>query len=152
MNRVSQLMSRNVVTVAPDASCHDAITLMTRDKIRHLPVVGSDGVLCGIVTDRDLRHHLFAPDVFRSVGVVPVERLLSGVQVHEIMSEPVVCVAPDTPLDEAARVMLENKVGSLPVVDHHRIVGILTETDLLRQIVGVNSCCPEVEAIVVSYP
>jgi acetoin utilization protein AcuB len=152
VNRASQLMSRNVVTIVPDASCHDAITLMTRDKIRHLPVVGSDGVLYGIVTDRDLRHHLFERDVFRSVGTVPVERLLSSVQVCEVMSKPVVSVTPDTPLDEAAHVMLENKLGSLPIVDHHRIVGILTETDLLRHIVGANSCCPEVEAIVVSYP
>lgn len=53
MNRVSQVMSRNVITVAPDASCHDAITLMTRDKIRHLPVVGSDGALCAWVVFSD---------------------------------------------------------------------------------------------------
>jgi CBS domain-containing protein len=152
MNRASQLMSHNVITIAPDASCHDAVTLMTRDKIRHLPVVGSDGGLCGIVTDRDLRHHLFARDVFRSVGTVPVERLLSEVPVREVMSKPVVSVGRDTPLHEAAHVMLENNLGSLPVVDHHRLVGMLTETDLLRHIVGANACCPEVEAIVVSYP
>jgi acetoin utilization protein AcuB len=152
VNRVSQLMSRNVITVGPDASCHDAMTLMTRDQIRHLPVVGTDGMLCGIVTDRDLRHHLFEPDVFRAIGRVPVERLLSEATVREVMSAPVVSVASDTALDEAARVMLEKKLGSLPVVDHNRIVGIVTETDLLRQIVGANACCSEVEAIVVSYP
>jgi CBS domain-containing protein len=152
VNRISQIMSRNVVTVGPTASCRDAVTLMTRDKIRHLPVVGSDGVLRGIVTDRDLRHHLFKPDVFRSVGTVPVDRLLSEVQVGQIMSTPVVSVAPDTPLDEAAQVMQEHKLGSLPVVDRNRIVGIVTETDLLRRIIGTNSCCPDLEAIVVSYP
>jgi acetoin utilization protein AcuB len=152
VSRVSQLMSRNVVTVDPEASGHDAITLLPREKIRHLPVVGADGVLCGIVTDRDLRHHLFTPDVLRAIGTVPIDRLLSEVSVRQLMSAPVISVAPDMSLDQAAHVMLEKNLGSLPVVDHGKIVGILTETDVLRHIVGVNSCCPEFEAIVVSYP
>lgn len=152
MNRVGQLMSRNVITIDPDMSCHDAITLMRRDKIRHLLVVGPDGVPCGIITDRDLRHHLFRPEVFRAIGTVPVERLLSEVPVRDVMSSPVTSVTSDKPLDEAAQVMIENRLGSLPVVDHDRLVGILTETDLLRHIVGANACCSEIEAIVVSYP
>jgi acetoin utilization protein AcuB len=150
MNQVRDLMSRNVVTVAPDASCHDAITLMVRDRIRHLPVVDADGGLRGIVTDRDLRHQLFEPGLFSAMGAAPVERLLSAVEVREIMSAPVVSVAPDTRLDEAVRVMFERKLGSLPVVEHDRLVGILTETDVLRRVVGPNFCCPEVEAIVAS--
>jgi acetoin utilization protein AcuB len=152
VNRVSQLMSRNVITIEPTASCRDAVTVMTREKIRHLPVVGPDGVMGGIITDRDLRHHLFRPEVFSSVGAVPVEQLLSEVPVERIMSRPVVSISPDEPLDRAAHVMREHRLGSLPVVDHDRLVGILTETDLLRQIVGVDGCCPEFAAIVVSYP
>lgn len=152
MNRVSQLMSRNVVTIDPDASLYDAVTLMTRDRIRHLPVVDRDGILRGIVTDRDLRHHLFEPEVFRSIGTVPVARLLSGVSIRQVMSAPVISVGLDTPVDEAAEVMRKHKLGSLPVVDRERLAGIVTETDLLRSIMGSNAACGEIEAIVVSYP
>ncbi|HEX2440825.1 MAG TPA: CBS domain-containing protein [Methylomirabilota bacterium] len=151
MNKVTQIMSRNVITIDPDASCYDAITVMTRDRIRHLPVVGPDGVLRGIVTDRDLRHHLFEPEVLRTIGTVPVARLLSGVPVRQVMSTPVISIGPDQHLDEAAEIMRKHKLGSLPVVDHERITGIVTETDVLRQIVDI-SAGSEIEAIVVSYP
>jgi acetoin utilization protein AcuB len=61
-------------------------------------------------------------------------------------------VSIEADIEEAARVMAEKKLGSLPVVDRGRIVGIVTETDLLRRIVGADACCADVEAIVVSYP
>jgi acetoin utilization protein AcuB len=146
------MTSSGIVTVEAGASCHDAVAQMVRNKIHHLPVVERSGVLCGIVTDRDLRHQLFSPRVFRSVGTVPVEELLAGTPVREVMSSPVISVGPDTDLQEAARIMAEDKLGSLPVVEHGRIVGIVTETDLLRRIVGANACCSDVETIVVSYP
>jgi acetoin utilization protein AcuB len=150
--RVKQLMSTGVVTVPESMSCHDVVGLMVRKKIRHLPVVDRDGRLCGVVTDRDLRHHLFTPEIFGAIGRVPVERLLSTVPVRQVMSTPVVSVGADADLQEAARTMLEDKLGSLPVVEDGRIVGIVTETDLLRRIVGENACCGDVETIVVSYP
>jgi acetoin utilization protein AcuB len=149
---VKQLMSGGVVTVPESMSCHDAVGVMVRNKIRHLPVVDRDGRLCGVVTDRDLRHHLFTPRVFGAIGSVPVERLLSTVAVREVMSTPAISVSPDADLQEAARAMLEDKLGSLPVVEDGRIVGIVTETDLLRRIVGQDACCADVETIVVSYP
>jgi acetoin utilization protein AcuB len=152
MTRVNQCMTGNVVTVDANASCHHAVTEMVRNKIRHLPVVDAAGLLCGIVTDRDLRHRLFAPDVFRSIGTVPVEKLLSTVRVGDVMSAPVVSIGPEADLQEAARVMAERKLGSLPVVERDRVVGIVTETDVLRRIVGADACCSDVEAIVVSYP
>ena len=152
MTTVNELMTSAVVTVDADASGHDAVALMVRKKIRHLPVVDRTGLLCGVVTDRDLRHHLFGPDVFRAVGAIPVEKLLSEVRVRDLMSAPVVSVGVGAGLDEAARVMAEKKLGSLPVVDRGRIVGIVTETDLLRRIVGADACCADVETIVVSYP
>lgn len=153
MTRVNEIMtSGGVVTVEASASCHDAVTQMVRNKIRHLPVVEGTGTLCGIVTDRDLRHQLFAPQMFRSIGTVPVEELLAATPVRNVMSSPVISVGPDTDLQKAARIMAEEKLGSLPVVERGRIVGIVTETDLLRRIVGDNACCADVETIVVSYP
>ncbi len=149
--RVSELMSRNVVTIDTAASCHDAVALMARARVRHLPAVDA-GALVGVVTDRDLRHHLFLPGVFEAIGTVPIENLLKTVPVKDIVSTPVISVRAGDSLEAAARLMLEDKVGSLPVVDDGRVVGVLTETDMLRQIVRADACCcSEVEEIVVSF-
>jgi acetoin utilization protein AcuB len=150
--RVDQLMSDRVVTIVDNASCRDAVGLMARNKIRHLPVTDASGTLCGVVTDRDLRHHLFGPEVLRSIGSVSVDRLLSKVPVRDVMSAPAICIGPDVDLEDAARRMLEGKLGSLPVVDGGRVVGILTETDVLRRIVRADEAGGDVETIVVSYP
>ena len=152
MAKVSALMTGNVVTIDAGASGHDAVSMMVRNKIRHLPVVDGTGLLCGIVTDRDLRHQLFGPDMFRQIGTVPVERLLSEIPLRKVMSAPAISVGPDTELAEAAGLMAQKKLGSLPVADRGRVVGMITETDLLRHVVGVDACCADVEAIVVSYP
>jgi len=149
---VKQLMSTNVVTIDDQASCREAVALMCRHKVRHLPVVSRQGVLCGIVTDRDLRHQLFRPDVFPSIGTVPVEQLLNAAPVRRVMSSPVTWVDPEASLEEAARLMLQDKLGSLPVVDNGHIIGIITETDLLRRIVGADTGAVDVATIVVSYP
>jgi acetoin utilization protein AcuB len=151
--KVSQLMSRNIVTIDPSDSCREAISRMHGARVRHLPVVDPAGHLVGMVTDRDLRHHLFDPRVFKEVGTTAVDILLKVVPVSDVMSSPVLSVESDDELVEAARVMLEDKVGSLPVVEQGRLVGIVTETDLLRQICRADqSCPPDVAEIVVSYP
>jgi acetoin utilization protein AcuB len=126
---------------------------MMGKKIRHLPVVAGDGSLQGIVTDRDLRHHLFAPGVFGHVGDTSVETILKGVPVKQVMSAPVVCINQGANMADAARLMREKRIGSVPVVEAGQVVGILTETDLLRHIVRADQrTCPEVEEIVVSFP
>ncbi|HET8576835.1 MAG TPA: CBS domain-containing protein [Methylomirabilota bacterium] len=146
-------MSRPVVTIGPSDSCQEAVAQMHRARVRHLPVVNREGELVGVVTDRDLRHHLFSPHVFKELGATSLDILLKAVPVSAIMSTNVVCVEAEEDLGEAARTMLEDKVGSLPVVDRGRVVGILTETDMLRQICRADaSCSPEVAEIVVSYP
>ena len=113
MTKVNALMTGNVVTIGAEASGHDAVELMVRKRIRHLPVLDSEGLLCGIVTDRDVRHRLFGADVFRSLGTVPVERLLSEVRVRDVMSAPAISVGLDTELAEAASLMAQKKLGSL---------------------------------------
>ena len=150
--RVSDLMSQDVATVGVADSCQEAVARMVRRKIRHLPVVERDGRLVGVVTDRDLRHRLFEPRVMKEIGTVSVDQILKTVPVKDIMSAPVVTVGPQDELETAARTMLEDKVGSLPVVENGRVVGILTETDLLRQIVRADACSPECAEIVVSFP
>lgn len=152
--RVSEVMSHDVVTIGAAESCREAVARMHRARVRHLPVVSGSGRLEGIVTDRDLRHQLFAPGVFKDLGTVPVEALLATVPVRAVMSAPVVTVRPGDDLQAAARLMQERKVGSLPVVDGDAVVGVLTETDLLRRIVLADAQCtdPGVGDIIVSYP
>lgn len=150
--KIRELMSKDVVTIEDTATCHDAVVRMTRHRVRHLPVVTRRGALCGIVTDRDLRHYLFQPETFRQIGSVKVETLLKSIPVSRLMSAPVISVDADEALESACQRMLEDKLGSLPVMENGRLVGIVTETDLLRRIVGDDVCCTEVAEIVVSYP
>ncbi|HXJ78615.1 MAG TPA: CBS domain-containing protein [Candidatus Methylomirabilis sp.] len=146
-------MSSQVSTIGPSESCLDAVAQMHRAKARHLPVVNREGMLVGIVTDRDIRHHLFSPHVFNELGTPPLDVVLRAVRVAEIMSTAVITIAPEDDITEASRVMREEKIGALPVIDGRRVVGIITETDLLRQIcradAAVSPACAE---IIVSYP
>ena len=151
--RVRDLMSRQVVTIGTSESCLDAVVRMQRARARHLPVVSREGLLVGIITDRDLRHLLFSPRMFQALGSSRVDVLLDGVHVAEIMSTDVVTTAPDTSLADAASTMRKEKVGSLPVLENGRVVGILTETDVLRHIVRADAACaPECAEIIVSFP
>jgi len=151
--KVKDLMSRQVVTISPSDSCLEAVGRMHRARVRHLPVVNRDELLVGVVTDRDLRHHLFSPRVFETLGETPVEALLKAAPVAGIMSRLVISVPPDAPLSEAAHLMMAERIGSLPVVDGGRVVGIVTETDLLRQICHADAgCSRECAEIIVSYP
>lgn len=150
--RVRELMARQVVTVVESDSCRDAVERMYRARIHHLPVVSREGMLVGVVTDRDLRHYFFSSRVHDKLGAVAVDEVLRGVPVGEIMSAPAITASSDDDLLAAARVMLKTKVGSLPVVDGGRVVGIITETDVLRRICRADpDCSPEVAEIVVSH-
>ncbi len=150
--KVQQTMSTNIVTIEESQNCHEAVEKMVRHRVRHLPVVTRQGKLCGIVTDRDLRHYLFEPATFRQLGTVSMDKLMRSMPVSRLMSAPVTTVDADVPLEQAAQVMLERKLGSLPVMDNGRLVGIVTETDLLRHVVGQDACCTDVAEIVVSFP
>ena len=148
--RVSELMSRGVSTIGVSDSAHTAVGRMLAKKIRHLPVVDARGALVGVVTDRDLRHYLFSPGVFKALGSVSADAVLKAATVNDVMSRPAISVGPDDDLETAVNIMLEHRIGSLPVVDQARVVGIITETDLLRRI--VTACSRECEEIVVSFP
>jgi CBS domain-containing protein len=150
--KVRELMSKGVVTIEDTATCHEAVERMMRSRVRHLPVVDRRGTLIGVVTDRDLRHYLFEPATFNRIASESVEKLLKAVTVSKVMSAPAVCVAADDTLETAARRMLDDKIGALPVLDEGRLAGIVTETDLLRRVVGEDACCQDVATIVVSYP
>jgi acetoin utilization protein AcuB len=126
---VRRFMRQPVVTIGTDASVGEATALMRERSIRHLPVLDARQRLVGIVTDRDLRQVLL--DVAIGRVAEDTERL-GDLRVREVMTWGVVTVTPATDLREAARVMREQRLGALPVVDAGaRVVGMLTERDLL---------------------
>lgn len=126
---VKNWMGRPAVTITADAACREAIDLMKARTIRHLPVV-DQGRLVGIVTDRDLRHVLLDPAIQDRLG--QAVEILESRTVRDVMTWAVISVGPQTGLRQAARLMYEQKIGALPVVHAGRVVGVLTERDVLR--------------------
>jgi CBS domain-containing protein len=131
--RVRALMTRNVTTLDRNDTMDIAADVMAARCLRHLPVMDGRRVV-GVVSERDL----FRPGLAMALGYGSKARrmLLRGVAVKEVMSEPVVTVAPDASVWDAARVMLERRIGCLPVIDAGVLVGLVTETDLLRRAYG----------------
>jgi acetoin utilization protein AcuB len=127
---VGRRMTRNVITVTPDISIADAMERMKREKVRRFPVLDKNRKLIGIVTHDDLLHA--SPSSATSLSIWEVSYLLSQVKVREVMSKEVITVSEDTPLEDAARLMVENKIGGLPVMRGEALVGIITESDLFK--------------------
>jgi CBS domain-containing protein len=128
--RARELMTPSPQTVRWDATIGAAWKLMKDQKIRHLPVLDGTGRLVGIVTDRDLRQVIFEPSIQEQLGNLP--RALHVLTVKEVMTWGVITVQPEAEIREAVRIMHEQRIGALPVVVGGRLVGILTETDVLK--------------------
>lgn len=129
LTRVRDRMTRIVATTHPEVPVMAARELMRKRVLRHLPVVDPRGRLVGIVTDRDLRQVVFMPTLRDRVP--EVGELLQRLTVSDIMTRAVIVVKPGARIDEAARLMHEKRLGALPVVERGRLVGIITETDIL---------------------
>jgi acetoin utilization protein AcuB len=141
-------MTRNPVTVTEETSIDDALHVMRERKVRRLPVLDHSGKMVGIVSDRDLLHA--APSPATSLSVYELHYLLAKLTIKRVMSSPVITVTSSTPLEEAARIMADNKIGGLPVTDDGRLVGIITETDIFKillELLGART--PGVRVIVV---
>lgn len=126
---VGERMSQPVISVSPETPIHDALAMFKKEHIRRAPVV-QDGKMVGIVTETDLLNA--SPSPVSTLSVWEMNYLLSKVTVSQVMSRQVISVAKDTPIEEAARILADNKLGGLPVLDGDNVVGIITETDLFK--------------------
>ena len=127
--KIKEWITHEVVTVKPEASVKEAFMLLKSMGIRHLPVV-KDGKLKGIVTDRDLRRPKLS-DVFKSWD--ELYRINEEIQVEDIMAAPAITISEEATVQEAAKVMAQNRIGALPVTDKQgKLDGIITESDVLR--------------------
>ena len=129
---VSELMTAPPITSGPDMPVVEARQLMIDKRIRHL-LVTEGAKLLGIVTDRDIRLNLPSPAT--SLSVWEINYLLARLTVAAVMTKTVITVDPRRDAREAAQLMLYHKIGALPVVDGGKLIGIITETDLLRAFV-----------------
>jgi acetoin utilization protein AcuB len=128
---VQDVMSTPVTTVTPDTLVQTASRVMRDAQIRHLPIVTDEATLVGILTDRDLRRAV--PSDVPHLVKYEQHSQLDQLRVREIMTPEVLTVRGPTALREAGQLVLQHKVGCLPVVrNHHTLVGIITVTDLLR--------------------
>jgi len=129
---VQDWMTAEPVTAPPDMTLPEALQLMAARKIRRLAVV-EKGKLIGIVTRGDLRGA--QPSPATSLSIFELHYLVARITLSQIMTRHPVCVTPTTTIQDAASLMLERKISGLPVIEHDRLVGIITESDIFRLVV-----------------
>jgi acetoin utilization protein AcuB len=149
---VGERMSHPIISIAPDMPVHDALDMFKRERIRRAPVV-KEGKLIGIVSDKDLLNA--SPSPATSLSIWEMNYLLSKITVSEVMTKKVLTVKEDTPIEEAARIMADNKIGGLPVLRDGHVVGIITETDLFKiflELMGAREKGVRVTALIEEKP
>ena len=127
---VADRMSSPPITVHHNDPMQEALNLMKKEGVRRFPVVDKEGKLVGIISESDLLHA--SPSDATTLSVWEMNYMLSKIKVKEVMTKKVITVNADTPIEEAARVMNDHKIGGLPVLNQGKLVGIITETDLFK--------------------
>jgi acetoin utilization protein AcuB len=149
---VGERMSRPPITIGPEMSIHDALAMFKKERIRRAPVI-KGGKLIGIVSEKDLLNA--SPSPATTLSVWEMNYLLSKLTIAEVMTKDVITVTEDTPIEEAARIMADNKIGGLPVVKGTRVVGIITETNLFKmflELMGAREKGVRVTALIEDKP
>ena len=127
---VEDRMTSDPLTITTDTSLKDALELVRSKSFRHLPVLDEDGGLVGIVTEKSLVYA--SPTPTTTLSVFEVDYVLSRTKVGQVIQGSVITVGPDLPIEEAARVMIDHRIGCLPVVEDEKLVGIISDTDIFR--------------------
>lgn len=127
---VKDRMSVHPLTISEDESIYGAHRYMEDQKVRHLPVVNREGKMVGVVTEDDLLKA--EPSGVTLLSVWEINSLLNKVRVKDVMVRDVITTIEDAPIEEAAHLMLEHKIGCLPVMRNGKLVGIITESDIFR--------------------
>jgi acetoin utilization protein AcuB len=150
---VDERMSKPVISVPPSTPIQEALNMMKREHVRRFPVVTQDGKLVGIVSQSDLLHA--SPSDATSLSVWELNYLISRIQVEEVMTRDVLTVTADTPVEIAARIMADNKIGGMPVMREGQVVGMITETDLFKiflEMLGARYAGVRLTALVPNIP
>jgi CBS domain-containing protein len=129
---VREIMTAEVTALKRNDSLLIARDIMTLGRVRHFPVIDEENKLVGVVSQRDL-YRASLGSVMK-YGEKAQRAFLEGIAVKEVMTAPVITIAPHATVQEAARVMMEKKIGCLPVLEGPKLAGIVTETDMLKLI------------------
>ena len=127
---VGERMKKPVLTIRPDVPVQDALVMMHKEHVRRFPVIDQRGKLVGMISEKDILNA--SPTEATSLSVWEINYLLSKITVDRIMTKNPITVVEDLPIEEAARIMSDKKVGALPVMRDGELVGIITETDLFK--------------------
>jgi acetoin utilization protein AcuB len=127
---VGRKMTTKIVTVTPETTMVKARDLLREHNIKQLPVVDRAGRLVGILTDRDIRSAWASPAT--TLSIYELTYVLQKLTVESVMVKNVITTTPDATIERAAKIMHDNKIGSLPVVEGDRVVGIITSSDLME--------------------
>jgi acetoin utilization protein AcuB len=149
---VGERMSRPVISVSPDEPINEVLAMFREEHIRRAPVM-KEGKLVGIVSERDLLNA--SPSSVTTLSVWEMNYLISKVTVKSVMTKKVITVDRDTPIEEAARIMADKKIGGLPVVSAGKVVGMITETDLFKiflELMGARQKAIRVTATIPEQP
>jgi acetoin utilization protein AcuB len=130
---VKDYMTRHPVMASPEMTIVEAQGIMAETQVRHLPVVKEGKLLVGLLTRERMR---IPPTELASLNVWEITRLLSNMTIKDVMvkDKDVITIAPDATLERAAQVMVQNKIGCLPVLQDGVVIGIITELDMLVQL------------------
>jgi CBS domain-containing protein len=134
MDTAGQWMTTPPITASPAMVLPQARQLMRERRIRRLPVVDAEGALLGIITERDIIR--VSDSHVTDVRDYNLYHRIADLPIGDIMTHEVVTVSPDTPIIEVAQLLLERRIGGVPVVESGRVVGVITESDLFRLIVS----------------
>lgn len=146
---VGERMSRPVISVSPDDSINDVLAMFRNEHIRRAPVM-KEGKLVGIVSERDLLNA--SPSSATTLSVWELNYLISKVKIKNVMTKKVISVDADTPIEEAARIMADKKIGGLPVVSMGKVIGMITETDLFKILLELMGARQKAARVTVTVP
>lgn len=132
---VKQKMTKKPIITSADISVSDALSLMHEKKVHRLPVLNAAGKLVGIVTEGDLLYA--SPSPATTLNVWEMHALLAKLKVDKVMTRKVITVDEETPVEEAALVMVQNNIGGLPVLRDKELVGIITESDIFKVFISL---------------
>ena len=127
---IERRMTRNPVTATPDMSVADASALMKREKVHRLPVLNKEHRLVGIISEKDILYA--SPSPVSTLSIHEMAYLLSQLTVKKLMTHDVVTISKDTTVEEAARLMVDQDLSSLPVVENDKLIGIVSKSDLFK--------------------
>lgn len=128
-------MSHPVITVTPQESLNDAATIMTREHISRLPVIDKRGKMVGIISEKQIMR--YSPSQATTLDVFEIQGAMNRIPVEKVMTRDVITITPDTPIEEAARIMVDKDISGIPVVVGNSLVGIIAETDLFKAFLEV---------------